>query len=158
MLFKTPSTDSEHYRLPEALIQTAAPKTYVVNLVTDPSETNGYKASDFIQKIEEYFGMGALIDYAIVNNEPIDPMLCRLYATEHKFPVEPDLEACQKLVSQEVISGNFVKGKTILRHDSNHIAEILLNHHEKKARHSLDASDLSLPQEFITRSLIGSST
>ena len=144
--------------LPEALIQTAAPKTYVVNLVTDPSETNGYKASDFIQKIEEYLGVGTLIDYAIVNTEPIDEMLCRLYATEHKFPVEPDLEACQKLVAQKVISGNFVKGKTILRHNSYRLAEILLDHCEKVACNSLNASDLSLTQEFIPRSLLRSAS
>ncbi len=38
--------------LPEALKQTSAPKTYVVNLVTDPAETHSYKASDFLKKIE----------------------------------------------------------------------------------------------------------
>ena len=114
--------------LPEALANTRAPKTYIVNLVTDPAETNGYKASDFIKKVEEYCGEGLLIDYAIVNTEPIDEMLQRIYATENKFPVEPDLEECQQLVSKEVISGNFVRGKTILRHDSCHLAEILAAH------------------------------
>ena len=114
--------------LPEALIQSKAPKTYVVNLVTDPAETNGYKASDFIRKLEEYYGDGKLVDYAIVNTEPIEGMLCRIYATEHKFPVEPDIQECQTLVAQEVIGGNFVRGKTVLRHDSRHLAEILLAH------------------------------
>ena len=114
--------------LPEALAKTPAPKTYIVNLVTDPAETNGYKASDFIKKVGEYYGEGMLIDYAIVNTEPIDEMLQRIYATENKFPVEPDLAECEKLVSKEVISGNFVRGKTILRHDSRHLAEILATH------------------------------
>ena len=112
--------------LPEALAKTTAPKTYIVNLVTDPSETNGYKASDFIKKIEEYYCDGTLIDYAIVNTEPIEETLGRIYATEHKFPVEPDLEECQKLVTKEVIGGNLVRGKTILRHDSRRLVEILL--------------------------------
>lgn len=112
--------------LPEALTKTPAPKTYIANLVTDPAETNGYKASDFIKKVEEYSEEGSLIDYAIVNNGAIDEMLQRLYATENKFPVEPDLEECQKLVTKEVISGNFVRGKSILRHDSRRLAEILV--------------------------------
>ena len=112
--------------LPEALARTTAPKTYIVNLMTDPSETNGYKASDFIKKIEEYYCDGTLIDYAVVNTEPIEEMLRRIYVTEHKFPVEPDLEECQKLVTKEMISGNFVRGKTILRHDSRRLVEILL--------------------------------
>lgn len=114
--------------LPEALAKTAAPKTYIVNLVTDPAETNGYKASDFIKKVEEYYEEGNLIDYAIVNTEPIDEMLQRIYVTENKFPVEPDVQECKKLVTKEVISGNFVKGKTILRHDSQRVAEILVAH------------------------------
>jgi uncharacterized cofD-like protein len=125
--------------LPEALKQTTAPKTYVVNLVTDPSETNGYKASDFIKKIEEYYCDGTLIDYAVVNVEAIDERLGRLYAKEYKFPVEPDLEACQKLVAKKVISGNLVKGKTILRHDSQRLAEILLAYSKPIAEEHADA-------------------
>lgn len=113
--------------LPEALAQSSAPKTYVVNLVTDPTETNGYKASDFIRKVEEYCSEGTLVDYAIVNTEPIEEMPRRIYAAENKFPVEPDLKECQKRVTKEVISGKFVKGKTILRHDSRRVAEVLLS-------------------------------
>lgn len=111
--------------LSTALRQATAPKTYIVNLVTDPSETNGYKASDFIKKIEEYYD-GGLVDYAIVNTKPIDDRLFRLYAIERKYPVEPDLEACQKLVTTKVISGNFVAEKNILRHNSEHLAKVLL--------------------------------
>ncbi len=111
--------------LPEVLLQASAPKVYVVNLVCDPSETNGYKASDFMRKIEEYYCDGALIDYAVVNTQPIEGMLYRIYATEHKFPIDPDLKECHSLVTKEVITGNFVKGKTILRHDSRRLAEVL---------------------------------
>lgn len=114
--------------LPEVLAKTPAPKTYIVNLVTDPAETNHYKASDFIKKVEEYCGEGTVIDYAIVNTEPIDEMLKRVYATENKFPVEPNLEECQKLIAKQVISGNFVRGKTIVRHNSQRLAEILVAH------------------------------
>jgi uncharacterized cofD-like protein len=113
--------------LPEALAETSAPKIYVVNLVTDPAETKGYKASDFIRKIEEYLPEGTLIDYALANTEPIADMPRRVYATEHKFPVEVDWEECEKLVNKQVIGGNFVKGKTILRHDSRQLVETILS-------------------------------
>ncbi|NER20237.1 MAG: YvcK family protein [Symploca sp. SIO1C2] len=113
--------------LPEALKRTSAPKTYVVNLVTDPAETYGYKASDFIKKIEEYYCDGNLVDFAVVNTEPIQDMMRRIYATEHKLPVESDLEECKRLVNKEIITGNFVRGKTVLRHDSRRLAEILLS-------------------------------
>ena len=76
-------------------------------------------------KIEEYYHYDNLIDYAVVNTQPIEGMLYRIYATERKFPIELDLPECQKLVSQKVITGNFVKGKTILRHNSLLLADIL---------------------------------
>ncbi len=123
--------------LPEVLKQTKAPKIYIVNLVTDPSETDGYKASDFIRKVEEYYCDGTQLDYAIVNTGLIDEMLERIYKTEHKFPVEADLKECEKLVTKQVINGNFVKGKTILRHDSGKLAETLVNLGENSPRSSI---------------------
>ena len=118
--------------LSEALIQAKAPKTYIVNLVTDPAETNGYKASDFIKKIEEYYSDGTLLDYAVVNTATIEGMLSNLYSLEHKFPVEPDLQECQKLVTKEVIRGNFMRGKTVLRHDCKQLSEIILTNFNSK--------------------------
>lgn len=119
--------------LPEALAQASAPKTYIVNLMTDPSETNGYKASDFIRKIEEYYCDGTLLDYAIVNTGSIGEKLSRIYATEHKFPVKVDLHDCQKLVKKEIISDNLFVGKTVLRHYSKRLAEILLTCTQRKS-------------------------
>ena len=112
--------------LPEALAKTTAAKIYIVNLVTDPAETQGYKASDFIRKLEDYYCDGKRIDYGIINTAPISPMLAHLYATEQKFPVEPDLETCREQVTREIISGDFIAGKTILRHHSQRLAEILI--------------------------------
>lgn len=113
--------------LAETLSEAKAPKTYILNLVTDPAETHGYKASHFIEKIEEYYGNGSLLDYAVINTEPISEMLLRIYATENKFPVEADLESCQKLLNRGVISGNFVGGKTILRHNSRQLVQALFS-------------------------------
>jgi uncharacterized cofD-like protein len=114
--------------LPEALAATSAPKTYITNLVTDPTETHNYKASDFIRKIGEYTCDGMLTDYVVVNTAPIPDTLSRLYATENKFPVEADLEACQQLVTREVITGNLIAGKRVLRHNNRILAELILKH------------------------------
>ncbi|HIK44687.1 MAG TPA: YvcK family protein [Leptolyngbyaceae cyanobacterium M65_K2018_010] len=114
--------------LVEALRETPAPKTYVLNLVTDPAETHGYKASNFIEKVEEYLGPGDRLDYAVINTGPVEDRLKRLYALENKFPVEADLDHCQPLLSQGIISGNFVSGKTVLRHNSQQLVKTLLHH------------------------------
>ncbi len=113
--------------LPEALAETQATKIYICNLVTDPAETDGYKASDFIQKINEYCADGELVDYMLINNGPINEVARRMYETERKYPVEADLEICKQMVKREVLTGAYCKGKTILRHDSQQLAQTILS-------------------------------
>lgn len=112
--------------LVDALIAASAPKIYIVNLVTDPTETSGYKASHFLEKIYDYYAQGHRLDYALVNTGAIQDRLQRIYATEHKFPVEADLDRCQALVTGQAIGGQFGTGKTVLRHDSRAILEAVL--------------------------------
>lgn len=111
----------------KALRDTKATKIYVCNLVTDPAETDGYKASNFIQKIADYLEDGDMLDYAIVHNGPISELALRMYETERKFPVEVDLESCQQYVRNPLVVGDFCKGKAVLRHDSQKLAETILN-------------------------------
>jgi uncharacterized cofD-like protein len=113
--------------LREALSKTKATKIFVCNLVTDPAETAGYKASDFLRKTIEYFDEGDIPDYAIVNDGPINEVAQRMYQTENKHPVQVDLDECKKLVKQDVILSALCKGKTILRHDSQKLAETILS-------------------------------
>ncbi len=110
----------------EALAESKATKIYVCNLVTDPAETDGYKLSDFLQKLTEYLKDDELIDYAIVNDGPVSELAQRMYETEHKFPVQPDLEAASKYVRHKILTGAFCKGKAVLRHDSEKLAQVIL--------------------------------
>lgn len=112
--------------LPEALHATKATKIFVCNLVTDPAETNGYRASDFLSKVIEYCVEDDKPDYAIINDGPISEVAQRMYETERKFPVQLDLDSCRNLVNKEIVTGAFCKGKTILRHDSRKLAETIL--------------------------------
>jgi uncharacterized cofD-like protein len=109
----------------EALAETSAIKIFVCNLVTDPAETNGYKASDFLQKISEYL-QDELVDYAIVNNGPMSDLARRMYETEQKFPVEPNIDAASQFVRRQIITGAFSTGKTYVRHDSEKLAQTIL--------------------------------
>ncbi len=110
----------------EVLRETRATKIYICNLVTDPAETDGYKASDFIQKITEYLHPDDLLDYAVVNEGPISDLARRMYETERKFPVQADLDQASKLVRQRILTGTFSMGKAVLRHDSEHLAQTIL--------------------------------
>ncbi|HEX2913332.1 MAG TPA: gluconeogenesis factor YvcK family protein [Chloroflexia bacterium] len=111
--------------LAEALKEAKAPKIYICNLVTDPTETEGYKASDFISKVTEYLMEGECLDYVIVNDGEISDLIHRMYQKEHKLPVAVDLDRCSQLAGK-IIAGPFAKGKTILRHDSRRLAQTIL--------------------------------
>jgi uncharacterized cofD-like protein len=111
----------------EALAETKALKIYVCNLVNDPVETPDYKASDFLRKVSEYLQDELLIDYAIVNNGPVSDLARRMYETEQKFPVELDAETATRYVRHQIVSGAFSTGKAYLRHDSEKLAQAILD-------------------------------
>lgn len=111
--------------LAEALSEARAPKIYICNLVTDPTETDGYQASDFISKVTEYLLDGEQLDYVLVNNGPINDVVRRMYEKERKLPVVFDEERCFEL-ARNLISGEFCAGKTVLRHHSKRMAQAIL--------------------------------
>jgi uncharacterized cofD-like protein len=111
--------------LSEALQAARAPKIYICNLVTDPAETDGYKVSDFVQKVTEYLEEGERLDYVIVNDGPISELAKRMYEKEHKFPVIFDRECCEELAGR-IISGPLCKGQKVLRHDSVVLSRLIL--------------------------------
>jgi uncharacterized cofD-like protein len=113
--------------LSEALKESTATKIYICNLVTDPAETDGYKTSDFVQKITEYLADGDKLDYVLVNNGPVSDLALRMYETEGKFPVQIDLEEKSEMVRNRVLLGALCRGKEVLRHDSEILAHTILN-------------------------------
>ncbi len=113
--------------LAEALKESRATKIYICNLVTDPAETDGYKASDFLQKITEYLAEDDKLDYVLVNNGPVSELALRMYETEGKYPVQVDLEEKSELVRKKVILGALCRGKEVLRHDSKILAHTILS-------------------------------
>ncbi len=96
-------------------------------MVQSTAETDGYSASNFIDKVTEYLQDNDQIDYAILNNGPFSELALRMYESEHKFPVQADVEACAKRVRHKVLTGAFCKGKAILRHDSQILARYILD-------------------------------
>ena len=54
----------------QAIRRSRAVKAYFVNLMWQPGETSHFTASDHIRAIEKHAG-GKLLDYAIVNTQPI---------------------------------------------------------------------------------------
>lgn len=102
----------------EAIDNSKASIMYTCNMMTQPGETDNFKASDHIQLLNNYLGKRK-IDVIIANNGPISKSYRDKYATlEQKEAVIFDKRELQKL-GLKVIASNFVIVEDdVLRHNS----------------------------------------
>ena len=100
----------------EALSQSKAKIMYVCNIMTQPGETDKFKVSDHVNKLNEYLGERN-IDVVIANKGKIEPSIINKYSTlEQKDPVILDK---QNLKGVEIISDDLTKVEEgSLRHDT----------------------------------------
>lgn len=115
----------------EAINSSKAKLIFVLNLMTKKGETDGFKASNFLEALVFYLGSGDKIDFIIANDNSIDPEIEKLYAKEGQKIVKLDEEECKKLAP----IAKFIKKplakyspkEHLLRHDPEKLAETLLN-------------------------------
>lgn len=100
----------------KALKQSKAKIMYVCNIMTQPGETDKFKVSDHINKLNEYLGQRK-VDVVIANNGKIDPSIINKYSSlEQKDPVILDK---QNLKGIEVIGDDLITVEEgSLRHDT----------------------------------------
>jgi len=108
----------------KAIRRSQAIKAYFVNLMWQPGETMGYRASDHVRAIDNHAGPG-LLDYAIVNVDPVHPALRKKYATQQVKPVEVDFDALA-LLGLEVVSGKLLHESATVRHNPDAVAAVAL--------------------------------
>lgn len=96
--------------------RTKAKLMYACNMMTQPGETDNFKVSDHIEKLNKYLGKRKL-DIVIANNEKINRKMAKFYeTTEQKDPVILDKEN----INIDIIEDNFVyvTENNLLRHDN----------------------------------------
>ena len=99
-----------------ALSKSKAKIMYVCNMMTQPGETDNYKASDHIKALNKYLGRRK-VDIIIANDGIIEEDIINKYQTEEqKDEVELDIDKLNKM-NLEVIHDNFVDIKdNVIRH------------------------------------------
>ena len=90
-------------------------KIFIGNLMTQPGETTGFRASDHIRAIQDHTG-SMFFDGIILNNKPIaGPVLSR-YRREGAIPVHSDVEVLERM-GLRVLEGDLLASGKVVRHD-----------------------------------------
>lgn len=91
----------------DTLANAKAKIMYVCNMMTQPGETEGFKASDHVKLLNQYLKKRK-VDVLIVNSGEIDEEMCKKYETlEQKSAVLYDEAELEKL-NLEIIDDDFV--------------------------------------------------
>jgi uncharacterized cofD-like protein len=109
----------------KAVRNSNALRIYVMNIMTQAGETRHFTASDHVKTIHNHCGPG-LIDTVIVNTEEIAGAIRERYLGEGSVPVFLDREALAK-EEVKIITGNYLSKSNFARHDSEVLAEMLMN-------------------------------
>lgn len=80
----------------KTISESTARKVYICNVMTQPGETDNYKASDHIKAILSHAGFNNIIEAVFVNDE-LSPKMVEKYSKEGSHPVEIDTNTIQNL-------------------------------------------------------------
>jgi uncharacterized cofD-like protein len=108
-----------------AVRESDAEKVYVCNLMTKHGETDGYKASDFVNEIHRY--LGARVDRVVVNDGPFPPDLLKTYLEERSEPVAVDHAQLAQLVPNIVVERLNLEDDTLARHDPERLVRAIFS-------------------------------
>jgi uncharacterized cofD-like protein len=118
--------------IPNLLVEGIAPairrsralKACFVNLMWQPGETIGFRASDHVDAIHRHAGM-ELIDVAVVNTRAISTRQRRKYAAENVRSVQNDIDHLAEMGLQVMATDLLGSGDRV-RHDPRASAEVAL--------------------------------
>ena len=111
---------------------TRAPKIYVCNVMTQPGETSGFKASDHVRAIIRHIGPG-IVTHALINTGRVDARVLARYQESGAEYVEPDENAIAMLGVQPR-HGNFIDATNLVRHNPPKLADAIFKIAAKTAR------------------------
>jgi uncharacterized cofD-like protein len=121
--------------IPQAIAGSAATKVYFMNLMTQPGETAGFRASDHLQALRDHAGRAGrrLIDVCVVNTGSLSGKALERYRMRKAGPVEIDLERlCGmgiQLVQADLLraAGRFKTPNGKIRHDPGSLAAVAIH-------------------------------
>ncbi len=102
----------------DAIGKSKAKVIYNVNIMTKFGETNGFKAQDFVGRMEEYIGKGRIDIVTVNTNRPTGDIVKRYEEEQVEF-VEDNLK------NENIVRADLLRDGQFLRHDSEKLASVL---------------------------------
>ena len=111
--------------IPQAIVNSAAVKVYVANLMTQANESLGLTAADHIRALNLHAQTKRIFDFALINRAPASPELKAKYALEGATQIVADLEAIEEL-GVIPVQGDYLDQGMVARHATDRIATDLM--------------------------------
>lgn len=112
----------------EAVDEAPAEKFIVMNLMTEPGETDGYSASDHLRALAEHVNLRRF-HAVVVNTEFPPPEILARYRAEGSEPVRDDLRGVKamglRVIRAPLLDLVEMEGKLTVKHDSGRLARVL---------------------------------
>lgn len=111
-----------------------APKAYIVNVMTEPGETDGYSIIDHVDAILKH-SRGDILDYVIANTEEIPKNILQRYERDGSVPVIIKEDDERKLAGKGItLIGNSLVyiEKDYIKHNNIKLSELLIHLEENR--------------------------
>lgn len=113
----------------DEICRSSAPKAYIVNVMTEPGETDNYKVLDHVQAILDH-SKCKILNYVIANTEDIPSEYLEKYIDDGSIPVRIDREDERILAQQGItlITNSLIDiEKEYIKHDSIKLSELIVH-------------------------------
>src|SRR3984957_19267375 len=110
--------------IPEAIRRSHALRAYFVNLMWQPGETIGFRASDHVAAINQHAGFN-LFDVVVVNTRCINVRQRRKYAAEQAQSVVNDVDRMVDM-GLHVVAADLLGEGDVVRHDPRATADVAM--------------------------------
>ena len=116
----------------DAICASAAVKVYVMNVMTQDGETEGYTAAHHIRALLRHGGEG-LFRYVLLNDRPVPDGIAAKYRAENAAPILTDGAELRAMGLTPVFAPVVSWENGLIRHDPAALAEALVTLYNEKA-------------------------
>lgn len=107
-----------------AIAASRAPIMLVMNLMTEPGETDGYSGADFVLGLRRHVKQLPMNLTVVVNDTPVPELVAARYARAGQFPINVD-DATLSNLGCAVVRANLLADSAMARHDIDKLTRAL---------------------------------